>query len=93
MKLSIHERDDSFSFALNEAQALAQGREQIEAPVVALDEFLPREGRPQPDILKIDAEGWDLDVLRGAEKTAASAEILLMEAAIMNKGHCSGRFS
>jgi len=85
MKLSTHQRDDSFSFALDEAQAAAQGRGQIEARVVALDDFLPGEGLPQPNILKIDAEGWDLEVLKGAEKTAASADIVLMEAAVMNK--------
>ena len=85
MKLSTHPRDDSFSFALDEAQASAQNREQIEARVVALDDFLPREGRPQADILKIDAEGWDLAVLKGAEKTAATAGVVLMEAAVMNK--------
>lgn len=85
MKLSKHERDDSFSFSLSERQAVELGREQIDAPVVALDEFLVGQGLPLPDLLKIDAEGWDLEVLKGAEKCVASADVILLEAAVMNK--------
>jgi FkbM family methyltransferase len=85
MKFYPHSRDDSFSFALSEEQAAALGRIPVEAPVVALDDFLPAQGIPYPDMLKIDAEGWDLEVLRGAEKCAAHAEVLLMEAAVMSK--------
>lgn len=83
MKLSKHERDDSFSFALSEEEAQAQGREQVEAPVVALDEFLAEKGLPYPNILKVDAEGWDLEVLKGAEKSVAHADVVLLEAAVM----------
>jgi len=83
MKLSKHARDDSFTFALTEEEALALGREQIEAPVVALDEFLLSQGLPYPDLLKIDAEGWDLEVLKGAEKAVHHAEVVLLEAAVM----------
>jgi len=85
MKLSKHERDDSFSFALTEEEAASRGREQVEAPVVALDEFLPSQGLPCPDMFKVDAEGWDLEVLKGAERCVASAEVVLLEAAVMNK--------
>lgn len=85
MKLSKSDRDDSFSFALTAEEAAREGREQVEAPVVALDEFLDKEGIPYPDMLKIDAEGWDLEVLKGADKCAANAEVVLLEAAVMNK--------
>lgn len=85
MKLSKHERDDSFSFALSEEEAVREGRAQVEAAVVALDEFLLQQSIPYPDMLKIDAEGWDLEVLKGAEKCVANAEIVLLEAAVMNK--------
>lgn len=85
MLLSKHARDDSFSFALSKAEAAALGREQVEAPVVALDEFLPQQGIPFPDMLKIDAEGWDLEVLKGAEAAVSKAEVVLLEAAVMNK--------
>jgi len=51
--------------------------------VVDLDEFLPRQGLPRVGILKIDAEGWDLEVLKGAERTAAEADVVLLGAMVM----------
>ena len=85
MDLTPSDRDDSFSFSFNAEEAKAFGVQQVKAPVVTLDEFLPSMGLPQPDLIKIDAEGWDLEVLKGAEKTISKAEVVLMEAAIMNK--------
>jgi FkbM family methyltransferase len=85
MKLTDHERDDSFSFALSEEEAAQQGRKQLEAPVVKLDDFLVLQGLTPPDMLKIDAEGWDLQVLKGAEVAVSKAEVVLLEAAVMNK--------
>ena len=85
MKLTDHERDDSFSFALSEEEAARQGRKQLDAPVVKLDDFLVLQGLRPPDMLKIDAEGWDLEVLKGAEFSVSRADIVLLEAAVMNK--------
>ena len=85
MKLTVHPRDDSFTFAMDEEQASRLGLPQIEAPVVALDDFLPKTSLPPPEVLKIDAEGWDLQVLMGARKTLQSCEVVLLEAAIMSK--------
>jgi FkbM family methyltransferase len=85
MKLTVHQRDDSCTFAFDKAQAASRGLPQVEVPVVALDDFLPANGLPSPEVLKIDAEGWDLEVLKGAKNTLASCEIVLLEAAVMCK--------
>jgi len=85
MDLTTSDRDDSFSFSFTADQAKDWGVKQVKAPVVKLDEFLPTLGLPQPELVKIDAEGWDLEVLKGAESTIANAEVILMEAAVMNK--------
>lgn len=85
MDLTTSERDDSFSFSFSKEEAQARGRTQVKAPVVALDEFLPTLSLPQPDLVKIDAEGWDLEVLQGAENTIGNAQVVLMEAAVMSK--------
>jgi len=85
MKLTEHNRDDSFTFALSDSEATTLGRKQRDVPVVKLDDFLPTLGLPTPEIIKIDAEGWDLEVIKGAERTAQNAEIILMEASVMNK--------
>ena len=85
MDLTTSDRDDSFSFSFTAEQAEAFGVRQVKAPVITLDEYLPTLGLPQPELVKIDAEGWDLEVLKGAESTIANAEVILMEAAVMNK--------
>jgi len=84
MKLTQHEWDDSHTFALSPQQAEELGYPQIEVPVVSLDHFFENKGLPRVDILKIDAEGWDLEVLKGAQKTALRADIVLMEASVLN---------
>jgi FkbM family methyltransferase len=84
LKLTQHERDDSHTFALSPQQAQEFGYPQIEVPVVALDDFFQDKGLPRIDILKIDAEGWDLEVLKGAQKIATEADIVLMEASVLN---------
>ena len=44
-------------------------RREIEIEVVALDEFQPA---LRPDLVKIDVQGWELEVLRGMERTLAA---------------------
>jgi FkbM family methyltransferase len=85
MKMSMHERDDSFSFSLSPEQAAAAGRKQIDIPVVKLDEFFLSKSLLSADILKIDAEGWDLEVLRGGKAVVSEASVVLLEAAVLNK--------
>jgi FkbM family methyltransferase len=84
-KLTSHERRDSYSFAVSQQDAHRLGCTQSDSQVVALDEFLPSLNAPPVDILKIDAEGWDLEVLAGARNTARQAAIVLIEAAVLNK--------
>ena len=37
-----------------------------------------------PDLIKIDAEGLDLDVLRGAKSIFGKTEVILVEASVVN---------
>ena len=86
-KITTSHRRDSYSFQWSEDQARDLGCEQFEVEVIALDEFLSQESNlfPSADLVKIDAEGWDLEVLKGAELTISNSEIVLLEAGIMNK--------
>lgn len=85
LKLTKSRRRDSYSFAWSEQEALAANREQLDVEVVALDSFLEENRLPAPSILKIDAEGWDLEVVKGAENAVRAADVVLLEAGVMNK--------
>jgi hypothetical protein len=83
-KFTIVDRDDSCSFIYSEEEAENQGFIQIEVPVVTLNDFLPATNLPTPEIIKIDAEGLDLDVLLGANNYLGHTEIFMVEAAVMS---------
>ncbi|MDU8944073.1 FkbM family methyltransferase [Ovoidimarina sediminis] len=82
---TLHERDDSRTFALSAEVAERRGFEQVTLKVDALDRFLSENGLPDPEILKVDAEGWDLEVLDGAARVLETAEVVFVEAAVANR--------
>lgn len=84
--LSKHYRADSFSFSLTPEQARDRGFSQVTVEVISLDEYFQQNTDwPPPDLLKIDAEGWDIEVVRGAEKVVSQCDLVLVEAGVLNK--------
>ncbi|MFL1012248.1 FkbM family methyltransferase [Flavisericum labens] len=83
-KFTIHDRDDSCSYSFSEEEAKTRGFKQIELPIVRLDSFAKDNKLKLPNILKIDAEGLDLKVLKGAEGVLQDVEIIMVEVAIVN---------
>jgi FkbM family methyltransferase len=71
-------RDDSSTFALTEEQARNAGLRQITVEVKTLNEIAS--ALPPPEIVKIDAEGFDLKVLAGASDLLGKTDIFLIEA-------------
>jgi FkbM family methyltransferase len=84
-QFTSHSRRDSFSFAVEPEDAKNWGLEQWPVHVVSLDDFFANSEWPEPDVLKVDAEGWDLQVLKGASKVIRNCELILLEASVMNK--------
>ena len=82
---TIVDRDDSCSFRYSQEEAKVAGFEQIEIPVVTLNNLLANSDFPVPDIIKIDAEGLDIAVLKGASKFFGITEIFMVEAGVVNK--------
>ncbi len=84
-KFTIAGRDDSSTFRISEEDAKKQGFEQVDVEVVTLNEFIPKQNLPDPDIIKIDAEGLDLEVLKGSSDFFGRTEIFMVEAAVAAK--------
>ncbi|AWG21446.1 FkbM family methyltransferase [Flavobacterium faecale] len=81
-QFTIVDRDDSCSFRYTPDEAKEAGFEQIEIPVVTLDGLLQESKLPIPDIIKIDAEGLDIEVLKGASNYFGKTEIFMVEAGV-----------
>jgi FkbM family methyltransferase len=84
-KFTIVNRDDSSSFRFTDEQAKTHGFEQIDIEIVTLNQFIGQLNLPIPDIIKIDAEGFDLEVLKGASSFFGRTEIFMVEAGIGSK--------
>lgn len=84
-KFTLLHRDDSSTFILSEDEAKKMGLKQIDVEVVALSDFIAKHKLPCPDIIKIDAEGLDLEVLEGARDYFGKTEIFIVEAAVVSK--------
>jgi FkbM family methyltransferase len=82
---TILDRDDSCSFRYSEEDAKKAGFEQVEIPVVTLNGLLKNSDKPVPDIIKIDAEGLDIEVVRGASDFFGKTEIFMVEAGVGNQ--------
>lgn len=84
-QFTMHERDDSCSFRYTAAEASAAGLKQVEIPVVTLNKLLGESDFPVPDIIKIDAEGLDIEVLKGASDYFGKTEVFMVEAGVTNQ--------
>jgi FkbM family methyltransferase len=80
LPFSISVRDDSSTF-LQPRQGAAQ---QTVVEVKTLDEFFATSQLAIPEMVKIDAEGFDVKILNGATKLLGKTEIILAEAAVCN---------
>lgn len=83
---TIVDRDDSCTFKYSEEEAKANGYKQIEIPVITLNDLVKElEEKPYPDLVKIDAEGLDIDVLEGATDLMGKTEVFMVEVSVFNK--------
>jgi len=48
-------------------------------PITTLDKLIERKGLPQPDLIKLDLQGAELEALRGAPRSLEAAQAVLLE--------------
>jgi|SRR5579859_2640055 len=82
LPFTIASRDNSSTLSLTEQEAQASGEQQLSMQVITLNELVASGGVPCPDMVKIDAEGFDLKVLAGASNLLGKTDIFLAEAMV-----------
>lgn len=82
---TIVERDDSCNFYISQEEAERKGYKQIKVPVSTIDQFIFDQKIEVPELIKIDAEGLDLDVLDGAIGCFGITEVFMVEVGVVNK--------
>jgi FkbM family methyltransferase len=82
LPFTMFSRDDRSSFTPTPEAAVANDMRQVQVPVTTLNEVVRTGDAPLPDMVKIDAEGFDLRVLAGASELVGKTDIFLLEAAI-----------
>lgn len=81
---TIVDRDDSCNFVMTEEDAKKHGFKQLPIEVKTVNEIVKNSTFGVPDLLKIDAEGLDLEVLDGATDVLGITDVVLMEASVVN---------
>lgn len=78
--------NETVSSALPESAK--ENQEYIEIPMYTVDDVLSKKGITKADFVKLDVQGFELEVLKGATKTLENAEVVLMEVSLIeiNKG-------
>ena len=51
----------------------------VSAPMLTLDSLLAREVIPPPAFMKLDVQGYELEILRGGQRALAAAQAVLLE--------------
>lgn len=86
LEFAINQSDDSSSFRPSNSKIEGyEFKKMVKVQMKTLDTFLKEENLPVPELVKIDAEGLDLEVLEGAMSIFGITECILVEAAVHQK--------
>jgi FkbM family methyltransferase len=83
LPLIVSYRDDASTFVDRHNNPTAQ---RITIPMITLNKLVASSGAGFPEMVKIDAEGFDLKVLAGASDLLGKTDIFLVEAAVWGVG-------
>jgi len=59
------------------------GKEAVKLKMDTLDSLTERDGLDAPLLMKLDVQGFELEILKGGKKTLGAAEVVIMEASLL----------
>jgi FkbM family methyltransferase len=83
LAVKAHDTEGS-SFAFDANRASELGLELRPVEIVTLDAVCARSPNPLPDIVKIDAEGYELEIVEGAGTLIGVTELFFLEVAMLD---------
>lgn len=86
LPLTIAPDDVSSNFLLTPAEAAALGLRQTRVPLRTLNDIVAAEFSAVPEMVKVDAEGFDLKALAGGTSLLGTTEVFFLEAAVCAPG-------
>ena len=82
LALTVYDDLVGSSFLPGESSAMLEAGKQRRVPIVTID-GLVAEGRvPAPDLAKLDVQGFELDVLKGAADSLKNIEVVILEVSL-----------
>jgi FkbM family methyltransferase len=82
LPMNISHLDGSSTFVLTDIHGQSTGSQRMKVPVRTLNEIVASSSAGLPEMIKIDAEGFDLRVLAGASKLFGETDLFLVEAVV-----------
>lgn len=86
LPLTIAPQDVSSNFGMTAEAAAAYGYRQATVEVRTIDEMVGSSGLPIPEMVKIDAEGFDLKAIAGAKNLLGKTDVFFLEAGVCARG-------
>lgn len=83
LDFTINPRPDSSSFLPNQQEAAVAGFRRVSVEVITLNQLVQTAETRMPEMVKIDAEGFDLKVLAGASELIGKTDIFFVEASVV----------
>lgn len=80
LTLSVWDDFAGSSFLLPEGEE--SGKKQRKVPIYAVDSLIESKQMPIPDICKIDVQGFEIEVLKGAKSILGKTDIFILEASL-----------
>jgi FkbM family methyltransferase len=76
--------DDSYgsTFALEPDENLKKTRKQREVEIITIDDLINSSKIDNPELIKLDIQGFELEALKGAQKTFGYTEVYILEVSL-----------
>lgn len=76
-----------------ETTKIYEGFQPIRVPTITLDELIDKHNLPIPDFIKLDTQGSELDILKGASKIMGKTPLIFTEMPIIEYNKGAPKFS